>query len=344
MPHSLKRPASGHVTRPWSSRLRMAAFALVSVALPGHAWATDCDAPQSPCVPASPLWVRAGQSRWQSLPSPELAKRGQLSLNLTSEYAYKPLLLEVPSPDPDGREIRLVHHRVGSTIGVRYAPLAGAELGLSLPFVLYQTGAGTSAITDRSADPIASTTLSDPRVEARYRLLEGGFGSLDGGGIILLPLGNKEAHAGEPSFVVAPELIWGAQLGAFSMGGGLGVRLRKAVDLGNASYGSQLALQLAVDVEVVEQWLSLVSEAQLLTGFAPREVQIDANTRTSHLERPAEWLAGVRSQPIERLQLSLVAGTALPFGSETTQSKTESFASLGAARFHTLLDARYRFE
>ncbi|MCA9626359.1 MAG: hypothetical protein KC766_01780 [Myxococcales bacterium] len=340
MPSSLER---AHRAQLHHARRALGVLGLLAVWIPAEALAADCDAAQSPCVPASSLWVRAGYSRWQSLPAPRLTEPGQLSVNLTGEYAYKPLLLEVPSPDPDGREIRVVHHRIGTTLGARYSPVSGVEVGLSLPFVAYQTGAGTSAVTDRSADPIPRSALGDPRLEARYRLTDGDYGSFDAGAFILFPLGNQSAHAGEPSFVIAPELIWGGRLGRLSMGGGLGVRLRKTVDLGNASYGSQLSLQLALDLEIVERWLSLATEAQVLSGFVAREVQVDADTRTRHLERPAEWLAGVRSEPLERLQLAIMAGTALPFGSETTRTHSETFASLSAARFHGLLDARYRF-
>ncbi|MCB9591020.1 MAG: hypothetical protein H6718_36785 [Polyangiaceae bacterium] len=320
------------------------AFALVSLTRPALSSAAECDAIESPCVPASPLWTRAGQSRWLTVPSPELARPGELSLNLTSDYTYKPLLLKVPSPDPEGREIRLVHHRVSTTVGARYAPSEGVELGLAVPLVVYQTGAGTKAITDRDADPIATTALVDPRLEGRYRLWEGEPGNLDAGAIVVFPLGNQDAHAGEPSLVFAPELIWGVRVGAFSLGAEVGVRLRKSVDLGNASYGSQLSVALAADAELLERWLSLAAEAQLLSGFAPRTTQLDPSTRTSHLERPAEWLAGVRSEPISRLQLSLLAGTALPLGSETSGNASESFASLGAARFHGVFDLRYRFQ
>lgn len=325
------------------SQLATGAVLLAGLLLPGLAGAADCDAPQSPCVPATSLWIRPGQSRWQSLPSPELGATGDLSVSFTSEYIYKPLLLRVPSPDPEGREIRLVHHRVGASVGARYVPIENVELGLALPLVLYQTGAGTAALTDSSADAIATTAIGDPRIEARYRVLEGAPGALDAGASILFPLGNRDAHAGEPSFVIAPEFIWGRSFGVLSASGGLGVRLRRAVELGNATYGSQLSIQLALDARLLERWLSLTAEAQLLSGFAPRTTQVDSRTRTSHMERPAEWLAGVRSEPVQRLQLSLLAGTALPTGSETSSNGGETFASLGAARFHGIFDARYRF-
>lgn len=340
MPVSSQRPRCTAFRR-W---LTLGGLGLLALTHPRPAQATDCNAPQSPCVPASPLWIRAGHSRWQSLPSPELGQPGALSLNLTSEYAYKPLLLGVPSPDPEGREIRLVHHRVGTTVGMRYSPLDRAEVGLSVPFVVYQSGAGTAAVTDRSAEPIPSAALADPRLEGRYRLAETDYGAVDAGMLLAIPLGDRTAHAGEPSFVIAPELIWGGRLGRFGLSGGLGFRLRKAVDLGNATYGSQFALQLAFDAEIIERWLSVTAEAQVLSGLSAREVQLDAETRTSHLERPAEWWAGIRSEPIEGLQLSLLAGTALPFGSESTRNGSESFASLGAPRFHGFFDARYRFE
>lgn len=301
------------------------------------------EASLSPCVPANAFWTRAGASRWSALPDPRLLPALEASYNLELEYQYKPLLLLAPSPDPDGREIALVRHRLTTTLGARLGVTDALELALSLPVVSYQTGAGTSGVTDRVADEVASPALADPRLESRLRVLPvSGLGSLDAGLTLSFPLGNESAHAREPSVVAAPELLWQLELGRFSAAAGASLRLRRTATLGTASYGNQLGGMLAADLSVVERWLGVSVQAWALTGLAAHETANGALGRTRHVDRPAEWLVSVRSSPLADITLSLGGGAAIPLSTETTSSGTQYFGGLGASTARLLLGVQYR--
>lgn len=303
------------------------------------------DGALSPCVPANALWTRAGASRWVGLPDPHLLTPLGTSYSVTGEYQYQPLILVAPSPDPDGREIQLVRHRVTTTLGVRIGITHRLEAGLSVPLITYQSGAGTRGVSDRAADGVPAQALADPRLESRYRVLaDADLGSLDAGLSLSFPLGNSSAHAREPSVVAAPELIWQIELGRFSLGVGATGRLRREVTLGTASYGNQIGATVATEVTLVERWLSVGVEAWTLTGLVAHDTADAAAGRASHIDRPAEWLLNVRSSPADGLGLSLGGGTAIPLSTEVTGGGTQYLAGLGTSTAHLLLSVQYRTE
>src|SRR5688572_12318555 len=87
--------------------------ALVLAALawaPGSALAVECDPASrlSACFDAETLWLPAGQAHFASISGPAAAEPGKLSFALAATFATEPVVLNVPSPERDGREILAV--------------------------------------------------------------------------------------------------------------------------------------------------------------------------------------------------------------------------------------------
>ncbi|MBX3182105.1 MAG: hypothetical protein KIT72_10385 [Polyangiaceae bacterium] len=325
-----------------------------------RARAADCTpaSRQSPCVPASALWVRPGASPFLLLPDPEPEAAGRVSVSLTGEYSLSPLTLEAASPDPAGREIPVVKHRVGLTAGARLGLGQGLDLGLSLPLVLFQEGTGARAVTSRSASPLPQQALGDPRLEARFQLLHVDDFRAAISNTLLLPLGDESAHAGERGFVMAPELLGSYQRGRLQLSAALGARLRQPVELGGAEHGTELGALFGARLTALPRWLTLSAELSVSSGLSWVTTESAGGATSERLERPAAWLLGIATTPTPELRVLLAGGGALPLSvTERTSppqgalpgsgaepvSDTHLSAALGVPAFHGLLSLQYQF-
>jgi hypothetical protein len=309
-------------------------LALAALLVAGHASAAEaeCDPPSgiSTCVDSNPLWLPAGRPRFVSIPDVAPAS----SIGLGFSYASRPIVLIAPSPDPEGREIRVVDDLLDATL--LFSHIVGRELELSLaaPFVLYQSGAGPEAVTSQRGAPLSRNAVRDPRLGAKLKLAEDrklGLG-IAARADVTLPLGEEHLYAGEDSFVLAPSAGASHRAGRLFSAAEVGLRLRESARVADTRLGSELLLSAGAGVDVFErERLSFAVEAYVRPSLV---TQPGGSTLI-----PAEWLGSIRTAPLsDRGWLfQLAGGTGLPLSS----SEADTFFGLTTPRFRLLLAIRY---
>lgn len=330
-------------------RGRRHAFLAVLVALStGHARAEavdPCDesATVSPCFDADPLWLPTGATHFSTLGSPRPLTQGASTLLLAGGFSYRPVLLAVPSPEPEGREIHVVNATSTLTLGLGFGLPHALGVTFELPFVPYQEGAGAEAVTSQQAPPLGTAAVRDPRVGIGWTAL--GVDPSEAFSLgtrleVTLPAGNAALFAGSPGPTLAPAVTAELDAGRFVAGADLGLRLRKAVDFGTVRKGSEAVLGLGVAFEALASpLLSFGLEAWLRPGLAGRPDGVEA----SELDLPAEWLVQTTYawDPKGPFSLTLGGGSGLPLSSSPgPNGETAHFSGVTAPAFRALLALR----
>jgi hypothetical protein len=303
----------------------------------------DCDPASgiSTCVDASPLWLPAGRPRFLAITPGALTPERAFAFGAAFSYASRPIVLVAQSPDPEGREIRVIDHRVDAALLWAYSPLERLELTLATPMVLHQTGAGAAGVTSQSAPPIAPVAAGDPRVGAGYALavpdpMRAASGlAVKAKAELSLPLGDEQVFAGEDTFVFAPGLAASVEHGVFFAGAELGMRLRKTAHVATASLGTQLLSALGAGIHILsDEKLSFGAEAWLMPTLVAQD-----RARGDALLVPAEWLASLRSAPLadRAFLLQLGGGTGIPLSSQAGEDQL----GVTTPRFRIVFAIRY---
>lgn len=268
----------------------------------------ECRAPSSPCVDAEPLWQSPSAVRFTGVSDAGALPAGELALGASFMFRLRPAVLTVPAPNEDGRDVNLISHALGWSLGARWGIGNRMEL-TALAAGLSQRGAGIKGVTSQSAPAIDSPALQDPRVGFGYALRP----PVPSVGIKLrfeakLPLGNAEAFAGDSSFVASPGLALSAQHGGLFGGFELGARLRRPTTFFGLRVGSQALIALGAGYELAGPRLSFALEGYVLPSL------IDSG---SHGHLPAEWLLSARWAPrfFGNVSVGLGGGGALPLPS-----------------------------
>nr|UXE44729.1 hypothetical protein Hi04_10k_c3120_00031 [uncultured bacterium] len=313
-------------------------------AVPAAASPDPCasSATLSPCFDADPWWVPTGPTPFAGVPSARTLPRGALGLVLGLGLSTDPVVLVSASPHPDGQEIDAVEATSTVTLGARYGLGQGIDVGVALPFVPYQTGAGIESVTSQAPASLDPVALRDPRLGFTATLLgrePRSPLSLATHLELALPLGHAAAFAGAAGFTVAPGFTGQLSLDRLELALDLGLRLTRAVSLGTVREGSSGVVALGVSVAVLRAPLLAVGvEAVLrpnLVGTAP-------GAPAGALDLPAEWLGSVRFVPDERWALLAGAGTGLPLSrSGNPDAANEAAFGVTAPAFRALFTARY---
>jgi hypothetical protein len=269
-------------------------------------------APVSPCFDADPLWVSSGPSPFVALPHARVLEPHALALVLAAGVSHRPVVFVTPSPHPAGQELEVVSATSTLTLGARYGLGYGIDAGLVLPFVPYQAGTGTQAITAQQASSLTNVTLRDPRLELAATLLGRrpraplSLGThLD----IALPLGNETALAGAAGPTLAPGVTASLALAPLTLGVDLGLRLTRAVAVGSVREGSAFTAAVGASLELLrEPELAVGAEAWL----APHLVSRPAGVPEDALDLPAEWLGTLRLAPSDAWSFMLAGGSGIP--------------------------------
>jgi hypothetical protein len=290
--------------------------------------------PSGACVDAEPQWQSPAARRFVAISDAAAEPARALRLGLSVGFRYRPAVLTVPAPNRDGRDVNLIRHATDVALGARLGIGRRLELTVSLPAGLNQRGAGIKGVTHQAAGGIDSPALHDPRLGYGYELPP--FSRYLRAKLRFeakLPLGDRDALAGESSFVASPTLAVSAERGSFFAGAELGARLRRPSELFGLRVGSQAVVSAGLGYLWRGPRLSFAAEAYALPSL------IDAgDTRFV----PAEWSTSVRWGPrrLPRLQLGLsgggglpvsgaVAGTSLAFGVPSFRLATFVALSLG---------------
>ncbi|HVU05343.1 MAG TPA: hypothetical protein VHE30_26530 [Polyangiaceae bacterium] len=318
---------------------------------PRSALAGDCSprTAQSTCFDADQLWVPAAPSRFVGIPRASAGRRGTFTLGLDATYLSRPVVMLALSPDPAGRQVRVVDDVLDAALSGAWFPVEHLELSLVVPAALFRTGTGETGVTTQTGPSLSAQALRDVRLGAAQDLVEKrvGKGTVAAGARLdlALPTGDEGAFAGERDPVLAPsfagEIRWGRVYGAAS----LGARLRRPVPLGGVRLGSQLVSMLGIGVGVLPE-LDVAAEAWALPTLLSQDRTLRDGVRvTDGALVPAEWMLSVRlkSGPF---QFQGGFGTAIPLSGETRRSPTgveatDHFAGVGTPRIRGVLILRY---
>lgn len=318
------------------------------------AGAAECDPPSGlgPCLDAEALWFAPGAARFVGVPGAETVRSRAFATGIGATWLLRPVVVTAASPDPDGREVRVVEHLVDLSLLLAYGASDRLELDLAFPIGLRQTGAGAGGLTSQDAPPLARSVVRDPRVGAAWALVRrrtGSFWALAGRLELSLPLGDEGELSGDAGPVVSPVLALDVERGAFFGASALGARLRRTSELAGARLGSQLVAQLGLGCEILGPALSLGAEAWVLPVLASQDRTLPDGTRVADaLLVPAEWMASLRSMPLASgdLGLQLGAGAGLPLSTERRiapdgTDRVERFAGITSPAVRVALAVRY---
>lgn len=288
-----------------------------------------CDQP--PCVDAEPAWLASAATRFALVSDTTVPAAAKLAASLTFALRWRPVVLTVPAPARDGRDVNLLKYATDAALGLRLGLGQRLELTMVAPAGLYQRGAGIKGITDQRAEGLPAQSLHDPRIGFGYAFATG---SAHFGAKLRfeakLPLGNADALSGEASAVASPSVALSARSGGFHAGLELGARLRRPVDFYGSRVGSQGSLALALGYELAKPHVSLAVEQYLLPSLV-------AASGSRYF--PAEWLASLRWAPAAcaGFSLGLGGGGGLPFA----DSPSGHVLALGVPAFRGLVFARF---
>jgi hypothetical protein len=321
------RLPSGSVGRVRRAALKLT-FVLSTLAAPRLARA-DCDA--TPCVDAEPMWLTPAASRFTLISETHAPAFGKVASAATFGFRWRPAVISVPSPNRTGRDVNALLHATDLTLGARAGIGRGVEVTAVVPAGLYQRGAGIKGVTHQSAPAVPEQSLHDPRLgfgfalPVPWRALSAKL-RLE----LKLPLGDRDALAGEAGAVTTPSLALAARTGGWFAGLELGARLRQPAVLFGARVGAQALVALGVGYELSKPRLGFAVEGYALPSL------VRASTSS---QVPAEWLATARFAPQFAPQLSfgLGGGTGLPLSSDSAGS----FFGFGVPLLRLLAFARW---
>ena len=315
-------------------------LALALVLLPRLASAADdsCspDNQISTCINSDSLWHVPEASGFVSVPQARRGNPGGLSTALALGFITRPIVLNAPSSDPEGRDIEVVKDALDLNLLLAYDVTRELSLSIATPMVLYQRGTGAEGVTSQRGTAPPTSAVRDPKIYASYALPlprdleQAGLGLRARLGLSL-PLGDSHLYAGERGLVAAPSLVFEAVLGAVTLGSELGLRLREKTRLANVALGSQIWASLGARVQIVKP-LQLAAEAWLAPGLSE---QPGGGTWVT-----SEWLASANFSPLcaPELSLKLGGGTGIPLA-QSPGGKT--IAGLTSPGFRGVFVVRY---
>jgi hypothetical protein len=257
-----------------------------------------------------------GHSRFAFFPAPVAVPRGQAAVALGQSFVLRPLTLQATSPDPEGRELPVVDHELGFTLGVAIGIGHDFELSAVLPMTLLRGGTGLSGVTAQDATELDNTAVYDPSFGLAYTpwvsTRDAPLG-LKARFDVSLPMGDEDVFAGYAGLGFLPAVDAELALGRFFIGAELGARLGEAVDFATSREGSWVSASLGFGFEILDrERLALLLEGTLRQRWSDPEV----SPGTASTSGPAaEWLASLRSAD-GPYSVLLGAGTGLPLASE----------------------------
>lgn len=187
-------------------------------------------------------------SDWFASESLDFRGHVRPAIGLTGDYAHKPLVLY----DADGDEFApLVKSQLSLHLGASLILWERLRLGLSLPFVLTQSG-DPGSVPGTAIEYSDDTTLGDLRLGADVRLAGeyGGPFSIALGVQAHLPTGDRAAYSGDGGVRITPRLLIAGDIAvlAYSLRAGVAYRAQDdgiaGVPTGTeATFGASLGLR-----------------------------------------------------------------------------------------------------
>jgi OmpA-OmpF porin, OOP family len=307
-----------------------ASMALGAVLTWGGSVHADC-VPRShlsTCIDADTLWPHPGPGYFGFIGGTDTTAAGQAGFAVVTTYAARPIVLMVPTTQPNGTEVAVVDDLWDATFLFSLGLTDRLEVGAALPITLGRTGTGVSVLTSQTPASLPRATMRDARLGATFSLaprareFPGDAFGVAARFELALPTGDESTFAGDRSVVGMPSFAADFRNGAFMAGGELGARLRQTSELVGSRVGSQLVVAFGIGAELREaDKLSLHLEAMGLPTFVGQdELGLDPNTgkRVASSTRPpllpAEWQVSVRSAELMDGDLSASVGFGTSIG------------------------------
>jgi hypothetical protein len=326
-----------------SSRVALGAALALCLWAP-RALADSCDPASgiSTCFDPDNVWLSAGPGRFFAIAPAEAMPDSTLGFAVAMTWVDRPVLLNAPSPDPEGRDIPVVRDAQNLDLAWAYGLGSSLELSLATPITLHQSGSGAEGVTSQSAPPLTRTAVRDARLGVAVGLPVRSAGlSAKARFDLGVPVGDSDAYASAGGPVAAPSLSLASKKGRFFAGAEVGVRLRRSVPFASARIGSSLLTSVGFGADLLDdRWLCLGVESYLLQSLVS---QPETGSAKDRLLAPAEWIAWLGSSlgAGPGFQLSAGGGTGIPLSSEVKDGQTDHFAGVTAPRFRLFLAARY---
>jgi hypothetical protein len=319
----------------------LAAFGMILLGSPFAARAA-CDPGLSTCIDADTFWPHAGPAYFTVAGGTAVTPRGSFGFGWVTTYLARPVVLLVPSSQPNGTEVAAVDRRLDTTFLFSYGLADRIEATVAIPVALYQTGTGISALTSQASRSIDRTALRDVRAGAAFSLMapppSGGF-SLASRLELALPTGAESSFNGDRTAVMIPGFAAEFRRAGFALGSEIGARLRGTSDLAGTRVGSQLVFSLGMGGELLsENRLGVLLEAVALpTLVSQHELSpVDVNggravTGDRRPLMPTEWMASLRTAALMsgEMTLNLGVGGSLGLTGESGITSPSFRATLG---------------
>ncbi len=262
------------------------------------------------CAKLDTLLAAPGASPTTATGTSDVLAPWEAGFGFQLSYARRPIAVMVPTTDAVGARLDLVDRQVTASWLFALGLGAGLELGVALDSVLDAAGPGLAGANAGRA--LRETALGDVRTQLRWAAVErarrpneGAVGEGFGLAVtasLTAPTGMSGAFASERGVMLQPTITGDYVRGPLRAAADLGVRIREAHPLFDATWGSQLlaAASASYDVLATPRLLAVGAEAWSLTALGDGRATVDA-------------LGTVSSAPAWAGELMLVAGAGRSF-------------------------------
>lgn len=247
-------------------------------------------------------------------------------------YAKSPLVRYRLDPSTNRLVLdrTIVAHQLSGDLVGAIALWDMLELGLGVPFVLYQSGQGLPATPSAPAQSLANIAFGDLRLQPKLAFINSEHFNLAIAVMVTLPTGSQENFIGEQTVTGVPRAITNFRFvdRRLNMGFDLGVRLRGPAQLANITFGHELAWGAHLSYEFVKRKFTGGVEVYGGMGFPKRRP--DGSVGVSLDESPIDMLAGFKYR-VGWFVISAGAGTGITTGYGSPQVRV-----LAGLAFHPL--------
>jgi OmpA-OmpF porin, OOP family len=239
------------------------ASAFVGVAYAPAAWAQAVPADRSFDVQ---LWQAAlGPRPYFTLDSAKVPGHMQFALTLATSYQRNPFTLEtIQGTTRVEEDVEVVRDQVTTELGMAMGLIDKLQVGLAIPFVVYQKGDDFTGTGVPTGDALSGASLGDIRLEAKYEVASFGPSQEFAFAVIpalTVPTGNDDKFTGDKSVTGRFKALTEMRIDPVRAAAMLGVLFRQKSQNFAAEVGQQLLYGLAGDfrvhrdVSIIAEWI-----------------------------------------------------------------------------------------
>ena len=320
------RSAAAKAVRTATARASCLALALGLWALPATAAAQGVEPPETERSFPVQLWQPAlGPNGFFTLDSAKVPSHLVTALSLSTTYQRNPFTIKtIQGPQRIEQSVDAVRDQVVTELGFAIGLLGQVQVGLAVPFAVYQKGDDFTANGDPTGSSLKGASLGDVRLEAKYQALS--FGPEDSFTLALipslsLPTGDDDKFNGDKNVTGGLRVVTEMRRDKLRAAAMLGGLFRQPSTNFSATIGQQLRYGVAVDGKVHKD-VSIIGEIFGHSDIAElANAYIDAN--------PIEADVGMRVQLPKLITLTVGGGVGLVRG--IGAPKYRGFLALGWA-------------